>query len=72
MSELQIKQDYVGGSNPIYIGEARPGMSPASAAWRIKLLTYSGSTTPVISWANGTDAFDKVWSARATYTYITS
>ena len=70
--ELQQKIDYSGGSNPIYVGEAIPGTSPATARWRIYLLTYTGTNVVVKSWASGTDAFDKIWTSRATYTYITS
>jgi len=72
MAELQQKIDYSGGSNPIYVGEARPGVSPASSGWRIKKLTYSGSNVTITAWANGTDKFDKIWDSRASYTYITS
>ena len=70
--ELQQKIDYSGGSNPIYVGEAIPGTSPATARWRIKMLTYSGTNVVISAWASGTDAFDKIWTSRATYTYITS
>ena len=71
--ELHKKLDYQGGSNPIYEGEAIPGTSPATARWRIKKLTYSGGNPVIpVAWANGTDAFDKIWTSRATYTYITS
>ena len=70
--ELQQKIDYSGGSNPIYIGESIPGISPATARWRIKKLTYSGTNPVIISWASGTKKFDKVWDSRTTYTYIES
>ena len=70
--ELQQKIDYSGGSNPIYVGDAIRGTSPATARWLIKMLTYSGTNDVISAWANGTEAFDKIWTSRATYTYITS
>ena len=70
--ELQTKMDYLGGANPIYIGESVPGTSPATARWRIQMHTYTGTTLTIIAWANGSKKFDKVWDDRTTYTYITS
>jgi len=70
--ELQVKQDYSGGNNPIYIGEAVPGTSPATARWRIQKHTYSGTDLVIVAWANGSKKFDKVWDDRTLYTYITS
>jgi len=51
-----------------YIGQAIPGTSVASPAWRIKLITESGAGTS-INWADGTAAFSKVWDDRLDYTY---
>ena len=72
MAQLDKRYAY-SGSNVEYIGEARPGSSPASTVWRIKKLTYDGSNNPLVeSWADGTDAFAKAWDVRGSYTYITS
>ena len=71
MAELEKRYAYSGG-NVEYIGEARPGTSPATAEWRIKKLTYSGTDPVVESWADGTDDFIKSWALRTSYTYITS
>jgi hypothetical protein len=52
----------------VYIGEAEPGTLETDSVWRIKytILTDTGSTR----WANGTSAFDKTWTSRASYTYL--
>jgi hypothetical protein len=54
-----------------YRGQALPGSSDASAVWRLWKVTVntSGTTTASVTWANGTNSFDKVWNDRATYTY---
>lgn len=72
MAQLDKRYSY-SGSNVEYIGEARPGTSPGSSAWRIRKITYDGSNNPLLeSWAGASDAFDKAWNVRGSYTYITS
>lgn len=51
-----------------YIGEANPGTTAATAAWRIKRISESGQDA-VVEWADGDDAFDNVWDDRAILTY---
>lgn len=51
----------------MYVGEALPGTSAASAAWRIKKIDQTSGL--VLTWANGDSDFDKVWDNRASYTY---
>jgi YD repeat-containing protein len=59
-----------GGTLALYIGEADPGYSVASARWRIKKLTYDASdNVSAIEWASGNLNFDKVWNSRTTYAY---
>ena len=70
MPELQQRIDNAGCTQPVYIGDAVPGSSLQSLKWRIQKLTYSGTDVIRISWANGTDRFDKKWENRASYTYI--
>lgn len=70
MAQLQQRIDNAGGTLPVYIGEAVCASSLQSLKWRIQKLTYSGTDVIRISWANGTDRFDKRWDNRATYTYI--
>lgn len=50
-----------------YVGEAEAGSSAASAVWRIKKIDESSGT--VITWADGSTAFDQVWDDRASLTY---
>lgn len=51
-----------------YIGQAEPGTSAATSAWRIKKVIESVGGTS-IDWADGDALFDKVWDDRLTYTY---
>lgn len=65
-----IDEVTVGAYAYTYVGEAAPGSNASDAAWRIKRVAeQTGSTLTEILWANDTDAFDKVWDDRATYTY---
>lgn len=50
-----------------YIGEADPGSATSASTWRIKRLDSSSGL--VVTWANGTADFDKVWNNRASYSY---
>ncbi len=67
-SGLTMAIEYV-GSNPLYIGEALPGTAVATAAWRIKKITWDGNNVTNIEWASGTAKFDKKWSTRTSYVY---
>ena len=51
-----------------YVGEASIGTSSASAAWRIKRITTSGTQT-IIEWADGNNNFDNIWDNRASLSY---
>lgn len=65
-----IDEVTVGAYAYTYVGEAAPGSNASDAVWRIKRVAeQTGSTLTEILWANDTDAFDKVWDDRATYTY---
>ena len=57
------------GSNPEYIGEALPGASDDSAAWRIQKIEYDGSNPTSIKWAGGTEKFTNKWSGKDNYSY---
>lgn len=62
--------DYVGGSNPIYLGLANAGMATDNTGWQIRKVTYDGSNNPTaIQFANGSSAFDMVWDNRANMIY---
>ena len=51
-----------------YVGEATPGSTAASAAWRIKRIVDTAGDL-AITWADGNAAFDNVWSNRASLSY---
>jgi len=51
-----------------YIGESSFLVSPTQAVWRISKLTYIGDSF-TLRFADGDDAFDKIWDDRTTYTY---
>lgn len=48
----------------LYVGEAIPNTSAASASWRIKRV----SDTSVL-YADGNTNFDNIWNNRSSYTY---
>ncbi len=48
-----------------YLGKAPPGTDPTAAEWQIARFDENGSK----SYADGNTAFDKLWAAKATYTY---
>ena len=51
-----------------YIGEAAVGSADDDYVWRIKKMdTTSGI---VITWASGTQDFDKQWTAKLGYDYL--
>ena len=64
-----VQIDYVGGSNPIYVGWADPGSPTSEPEWRIAKLTYTGANLVSVTWAQGNILYRHVWDDRATYTY---
>jgi hypothetical protein len=53
-----------------YIGYATPGTDDGEAKWFIKRLSYDAGGFQVDElMAGGNASFDKVWTAKATYTY---
>lgn len=75
-SDMTYELDYVGGTNAIYIGEARPGSSLASAVWQIKKIAYDANNNITsIKWPENTlgaasNDYQFIWNSRAGYTYI--
>ena len=62
--------DYVGGTNPIYVGLAAAGTATSAASWQIRKLTYDGNSNPTaILYANGTTAFSAIYDNRAALAY---
>jgi len=70
MAQLQQRIDNTGDSDPVYVGEARPGSSLMSPKWRIYKLRYSETNIIRKSWANGNARFNKRWDNRTLYTYV--
>lgn len=66
------KQACVNNANGqvIYLGYAQPGTAKTAAAWQIRKITYdaNGAMTDV-EFAEGSNAFNKVWNSYATYSY---
>lgn len=60
---------------PVYVGEAAPGMLNSDAGWRIYKYEYviNPATGDILSgtvrYANGTTSFDKIWDNRTEYEY---
>lgn len=53
-----------------YVGEANPGTAKAATGWRIKKIVYDANNAVTdVLWAEGSNAFDKVWNDYATYSY---
>lgn len=54
----------------IYIGLAFPGTLTSLDKWQIKKLTYdSNSAVTDVQFAEGSNAFNKIWDLRGTYIY---
>lgn len=69
-SKYIVEFDFSGGSNLIYFGQALTGSSTGSGVWQIRKFTYDGSNNLVsMLYADGTIAFTKTWTSRASYTY---
>lgn len=71
-SNMAIRIEYDGSSNPIYIGIAAPGVLNGDSYWQIRKLTFDGNNNvTAIQYASGTSNFDKIWDSRSdgTYTY---
>ena len=64
--EYQTRIDEV-SATVSYVGDTQPGVATSEAAWRIKKIDTTSGT--VITWAEGSSAFDKTWDSRGDYTY---
>lgn len=51
-----------------YVGESATNVAESAAAWQIKKLETVG-TVLKITWADGNDLYDNVWTDRASLTY---
>jgi hypothetical protein len=53
-----------------YVGEANPGSTTNTSAWRIKRIYSVGTSITNIEWANGGASFNQVWDNRSGLTYF--
>ena len=67
-SNLAFQQDFNGGNQPIYVGEAEPGTLTSAPSWRIKKMTYVDSKLTVIQWADE-GKFTQIYDNRGSLTY---
>ncbi len=73
--DLAFRGDYVGGTNLIYQGFARPGAVEGSLVWQISKHAYDGNnniistTWPQASNGSASSEYQFSWTARAGYTY---
>jgi len=62
--------DYEAGTNPVYIGYARPGSLTSGDVWQILKLAYDVNSNVVsMKWASGSNDNKFVWDDRATYIF---
>lgn len=66
---LAKQVDFNVAGDEAYIGEALPGTATSAPQWRIKYIIIASDDDVAITWAEGTDAYDKTWDNRASYPY---
>lgn len=54
--------------NDIYVGYAVPNTAESAANWKIKRINTVNPIT--IKFAEGSTFYDKIWTSRASYTYL--
>lgn len=69
VSALRL-DDTVNGT-VLYIGEARVGALTSDAIWRIQRITFTtpGQDDMDLEWADGNNAYNKVWDDRLGLSY---
>lgn len=62
--------DYVGGTNPIYIGITVAGHATSEPTWQIRKVAYDGNNNITsILYSNGSQAFNAIWDNRVGLSY---
>jgi len=56
-------------TNTVYIGKALVGSLDSASVWQIKKIYTDITGLTSITWASGTQLFDKIWNNRLSYTY---
>jgi len=67
LTQLIKQVDDVSGTT-IYVGEAQPGTSTATAAWRVKRIVFTGDDSETL-YADGDSDFNNTWTGRAGFSY---
>lgn len=68
--EYITRRAYDANDRVEYVGQARPGVASDAVGWRIQEWTRNAEgRMTFVGWADGTDAFTKIWDSRADYTY---
>jgi hypothetical protein len=65
----QVDFAVAGPPEIIYKGEASPGTTTASAAWRIQRITIQTDDDASFEWADGNATMDNIWNNRAALSY---
>lgn len=69
-SNISLRLEYDGSSNPIYIGRAKVGTATSTALWQIRKLAFDGSgNVTSIKYANGSPDYNQIWDNRAGLSY---
>lgn len=71
MAQFKVRIAYDSSNRIQYVGEAAAGTATSATGWRIKKLTYDGTSTRVtqIDWADSNRNFDNEWDERESYSY---
>jgi hypothetical protein len=65
-----LQLDYVGGTDPQYVGWAEPGTATSAAKWRIAKLTFDANhNVTQVQWAGGTIAYNAIWDNHTSLSY---
>ena len=73
--DLAFQGEY-SGTDLIYKGFARPGVSTGDSVWQIAKCTYDASHNLLtVTWpedpnGNASNDFQFIWTSRGTYTYV--
>ena len=66
--QYQLAMQFDATASPLlYLGEALPGTSTSTAAWRIQCIDTTSGVS--IKWAGGVSTFTYRWTDRALLTY---
>jgi len=68
--DFTVKIENDGNGNPVYVGKAPKGAATSAAVWQVRKLSYDvNQSVTDVQFAGGSNAFDKIYDNRATFTY---